>query len=54
LSLAFSTMARNASQVALVDFRIALGVCLLLVLASIVFYASLPARTGADVSGHGK
>lgn len=54
LSLAFSTMARNASQVALVDFRIALGVCLLLVLVSIVFYASLPARTGADVSGHGK
>lgn len=54
LSLAFSTMVRGVSEVALIDFRIAIGFCLLLVLASIVFYASLPAKTGADVSGHGK
>lgn len=54
LSLALSTAARDAGEPALFDFRIAIGICLLLVIASIVFYVSLPAKTGADVSGHGK
>lgn len=54
LVLAFSKTARDASTVALFDFRVALGVCLALVLVSIVFYVSLPAKTGAHVSGHNK
>jgi EmrB/QacA subfamily drug resistance transporter len=54
LSLAFSAAARGAGELALVDFRITIGVSLLLVLVSIVFYVSLPAKTGADVSGHSK
>jgi uncharacterized membrane protein YGL010W len=54
VSLGLSTTVRGAGSLALFDFRVAIGVTVLLALVAVVFYVALPAKTGADVSGHGK
>jgi hypothetical protein len=52
VAINLSRGARGADQLALADFRLALGVLALISLISLPVFLALPKSVGADVTGH--